>query len=110
MFGLSQLDYVLGKRGGGDRPSHCEGRSGSLMSDRACHAQRHTGLSLLCPVLFLGMAVKVGWTNIYMLFMSYVLLLSATFPTDERHNNKWDYESTFHASSTTHNGQAHPLT
>ena len=65
MFGLSQLDYVLGKRGGGDRPSHCEGRSGSLMSDRACHAQRYTGLSFLCPVLFLGMAVKVGWTNIY---------------------------------------------
>ena len=65
MFGLSQLDYVLGKRDGSDLPSHCGRRSGSLMLGRACHAQRYTGLSFLCPVLFLGMAVKVGWTNIY---------------------------------------------
>ncbi len=65
MFGLSQLDYALGKRGGSDLPCLFEGRSGSLMSGRACHAQRYTGLSLLCPVLFSGMAVKVGWTNIY---------------------------------------------
>ena len=65
MFGLSQLDYVLGKRGGSDLPSHCGGRSGSLMLGRACHALLYTGLLLLCPVLFLAMAVNVGWTIIY---------------------------------------------
>jgi hypothetical protein len=57
---LSQLDYVLGKRGGSDLPSHCGGRSGSLMLGRACHAQCYTGLSFLCPVLFFGYGCKDG--------------------------------------------------
>ena len=65
MFCLSQLDYVLGKRLGREFSSHY-GRGGSgWMSGGACHAQLYTGSFLLCPVLFLGMSVKVGWTNIY---------------------------------------------
>jgi hypothetical protein len=35
------------------------------MSGRVWHAQLYTGLLLVCPVLFLAMAVNVGWTIIY---------------------------------------------
>ena len=43
------------------------GRGGSgWMSGGACHAQLYTGSFLLCPVLFSGITVKVGWPNIYL--------------------------------------------
>ena len=76
-------------------PSHCEGRSGSLMSGRACHAQLYTGLFLLCPVLFLGMAVKVGWTNIYRIIYS----ASTSYVDDDYMNEYFGVDGSDAASS-----------
>jgi hypothetical protein len=79
MFCLSQLDYVFGKRLGSGLSSHCGGSGGGWMSGGACHAQLYTGSSLLCPVLFLGMTVKVGWPNIY--YAGAVMLDFSTLPS-----------------------------
>jgi len=81
MFCLSQLDYVLGKRGGSDLPSHCGGRSGSLLLGRACHAQCYTELSFLCPVLFFGYGCKDG-------LVEYLLLLTTNADFTASYINK----------------------